>query len=71
MDVGDSLCWGVDIGVGSGVDSSYGIELELDDVSEMVSYYGSINRICVSKYVKDGVDMIIDDSVGWGFDRVF
>ena len=39
MGVDDSICWGVDIGVGAGVDIDYGIKYGLDNESRL-GYFG-------------------------------
>ena len=70
MVVGGSVGWVIYRGVGYGFGSASGITFAIDDGSEIFYYGDSRDDIIVSKYVKGVVDVIIDDSVGWGFDRV-
>ena len=70
MVIGGSVGGGVYRGFGYGFGSASGITFGIDDESEMCYYGDSRDDIIVSKYVKGVVDVIIDDSVGWGVDRV-
>ena len=63
--VGRYIRWKLGIGVGVEFESGYDGEVGLE-VGGEVDYRDGRGG---SKYVESGVNMIIDDSVGWGIDK--